>query len=152
VPRSRSARVGTDAIFACPALTVDESLSKYVPTYAYEFNDQNAPERYLQPVGFPYDAAHESEVQYLFSLQDTPFPGVLTGPRQQLAAAMKQYWTNRRSPNRRSSSRRPRTSQRCSPPTTIAAKLVRSRCVHQGTGMQALHGHKTRPVSLPRSL
>ena len=86
--------VGTDEIFACPALTVDESLSKYVPTYAYEFNDQNAPERYLAPVGFPYGAAHESEVQYLFSLANTPFPGVLTPSQQQLAAAMKQYWTN----------------------------------------------------------
>ena len=86
--------VGTDEIFACPALTVDESLSKYVPTYAYEFNDQNAPERYLAPVGFPYGAAHESEVQYLFSLQNTPFPGVLTPAQQRLAAAMKQYWTN----------------------------------------------------------
>jgi para-nitrobenzyl esterase len=86
--------VGTDEIFACPALTVDESLSKYVPTYAYEFNDRNAPERYLAPVGFPYGAAHESEVQYLFSLANTPFPGVLTGSQQQLAAAMKQYWTD----------------------------------------------------------
>jgi para-nitrobenzyl esterase len=86
--------VGTDEIFACPALTVDESLSTYVPTYAYEFNDRNAPERYLAPVGFPYGAAHESEVQYLFTLQNTPFPGVLTAPQQQLAAAMKQYWTN----------------------------------------------------------
>jgi para-nitrobenzyl esterase len=86
--------VGTDEIFACPALTADESLSKYVPTYVYEFNDQNAPERYLAPVGFPYGAAHESEVQYLFSLSNTPFPGVLTAPQQQLAAAMKQYWTH----------------------------------------------------------
>src|SRR5580692_3886111 len=86
--------VGTDEIFACPALTVDESLSKFVPTYAYEFNDQNAPERYLAPVGFPYGAAHESEVQYLFSLQNTPFPGVLTPSQERLAAAMNQYWTN----------------------------------------------------------
>jgi para-nitrobenzyl esterase len=86
--------VGTDEIFACPALTVDGSLSKYVPTYAYEFNDSNAPERYLAPVGFPYGAAHESEVQYLFSLTNTPFPGVLTAPQQQLAAAMRQYWTD----------------------------------------------------------
>ncbi|MGD0606520.1 MAG: carboxylesterase family protein [Streptosporangiaceae bacterium] len=85
--------VGTDEIFACPALTADESLSKYVPTYAYEFNDQNAPERYLAPVGFPYGAAHESEVQYLFSLANTPFPGVLTPSQQRLAAAMKRYWT-----------------------------------------------------------
>jgi para-nitrobenzyl esterase len=27
-------------------------------------------------------------------LANTPFPGVLTAPQQQLAAAMKQYWTN----------------------------------------------------------
>jgi len=27
-------------------------------------------------------------------LQNTPFPGVLTPPQQELAAAMKQYWTN----------------------------------------------------------
>jgi len=86
--------VGTDEIFACPALTADESLSKYVPTYAYEFNDQNAPERYLAPAGFPYGAAHESEVQYLFSLANTPFPGVLTPSQQRLAAAMKRYWTD----------------------------------------------------------
>jgi para-nitrobenzyl esterase len=86
--------VGTDAIFACPALTVDTSLSRYVPTYAYEFNDQNAPERYLPPVGFRYGAAHESEVQYLFSLRNTAFPGALTRQQRQLAAAMKQYWTN----------------------------------------------------------
>ncbi len=86
--------VGTDEIFACPALTVDESLSKYVPTYGYEFNDRNAPERYLAPVGFPYGAAHESEVQYLFSLANTPFPGVLTPSQQQLAVAMKEYWTD----------------------------------------------------------
>jgi para-nitrobenzyl esterase len=87
--------VGTDAIFACPALSVDQSLSKYVPTYAYEFNDENAPERYLPPVaGLPYGAAHESEVQYLFTLSNTPFPGGLTPPQQHLAAAMKTYWTN----------------------------------------------------------
>ena len=47
-----------------------------------------------RPVGFPYGAAHESEVQYLFSLSNTPFPGALTPPQQHLAAAMKQYWTN----------------------------------------------------------
>jgi para-nitrobenzyl esterase len=84
--------VGTDAIFACPALTVDQSLSKYVPVYAYEFSDETAPERYLAPVGFPYGAAHESEVQYLFSLRNAPFPGVLTPAQQYLAAAMKTDW------------------------------------------------------------
>ena len=86
--------VGTDAIFACPARTVDQALSAYVPTYAYEFNDENAPELYLPPVaGFSYGAAHASELQYLFSLP-APFPGALSPQQQQLAAAMQRNWTD----------------------------------------------------------
>jgi para-nitrobenzyl esterase len=86
--------VGTDAIFACHALTAEQSLAKYVPTYAYEFNDENAPEPFLPPVGFPYGAAHASEIQYLFQLPAGPQPGTLSGPQQRLAAAMKQDWTD----------------------------------------------------------
>ena len=86
--------VGTDAIFACPALTVDQSVSKYVPAYAYEFNDENAPERFLPPVSFPYGAAHASEIQYLFDLPTGAFPAVLTPQQQRLAAAMQQDWTS----------------------------------------------------------
>jgi para-nitrobenzyl esterase len=86
--------VGTDAIFACHALTAEESLSRYVPVYAYEFNDENAPELFLPPVGFPYGAAHASELQYLFSQTAVPHPAELTAAQQQLAAAMKQDWTN----------------------------------------------------------
>jgi len=86
--------VGTDAIFACHALTAEESLSRYVPTYAYEFNDENAPELFLQPVSFPYGAAHASELQYLFSQTAVPHPAELTAAQQQLAEAMKQDWTN----------------------------------------------------------
>ena len=86
--------LGTDAIFACPALTLDDSVSKYVPTYAYEFNDENAPELFLPPIGFPYGAAHASEIQYVFDLNVSAFPTPLSGPQQQLAAAMKVYWTN----------------------------------------------------------
>jgi para-nitrobenzyl esterase len=93
-PSLAFAAVGTDDSFACDALTADESLSKYVPTYSYEFNDENAPERYEPPAGFSYGAAHESEVQYLFDLSDTPYPGALTNQQQSLAAAMRTYWTN----------------------------------------------------------
>jgi para-nitrobenzyl esterase len=86
--------VGTDAIFACPALTVDQSLSAYVPTYAYEFNDENAPELFLPQVpGFSYGAAHASELQYLFGVR-AGFPAALSPQQQRLAAAMKRYWTN----------------------------------------------------------
>ena len=80
--------------FSCPALTVDQSLSKYVPTYSYEFADQNAPERYEPPVDFSYGASHDSEVQYLFDQTNTPFPGVLSASQQQLALTMRQDWAS----------------------------------------------------------
>jgi para-nitrobenzyl esterase len=86
--------VGTDAIFACHALTAEESLARYVPTYAYEFNDENAPELFLPPVGFPYGAAHASELPYLFSQTTVARPVSFSAAQQWLAAAMKQDWTN----------------------------------------------------------
>jgi para-nitrobenzyl esterase len=86
--------VGTDAIFACPALTAEDSLSQYTPTYAYEFNDENAPQLYLPPVGFPYGAAHESELQYLFALSNVAYPATLSAAQQRLAGSIKRYWTN----------------------------------------------------------
>lgn len=86
--------VGTDAIFACPALTIDQSVSRFVPTFAYEFNDENAPELFLPPVSFPYGAAHASEIQYLMDLPTAAFPKLLSAQQQQLAGTMKGYWTN----------------------------------------------------------
>src|SRR6516164_9077464 len=86
--------VGTDAIFACPALAIDQSVARFVPTFAYEFNDENAPELFLPPVSFPYGAAHASEIQYLMGLPTAAFPGMLSAPQRQLAAIMKGYWTN----------------------------------------------------------
>ena len=86
--------VGTDAIFACPALTIDQSVSHFVPTFAYEFNDENAPEEFLPPVSFPYGAAHASEIQYLMDLPAAAFPGTLSAAQRQLATTMKTYWTN----------------------------------------------------------
>jgi len=86
--------VGTDAIFACPALAIDQSVSRFVPTFAYEFNDENAPELFLPPVSFPYGAAHASEIQYLMDLPTAAFPTALSAPQQQLATTMKRYWTN----------------------------------------------------------
>jgi para-nitrobenzyl esterase len=86
--------VGTDAIFACPALTIDQSVSRFVPTFAYEFNDESAPEEFLPPVSFPYGAAHASEIQYLMDLPTAAFPGTLTAAQQQLATTMQGYWTN----------------------------------------------------------
>jgi para-nitrobenzyl esterase len=86
--------VGTDAIFACPALAIDQSVSQFVPAFAYEFNDENAPENFLPPVSFPYGAAHASEIQYLMDLPTAAFPGTLSAQQQQLATIMKGYWTD----------------------------------------------------------
>ena len=93
-PADALGAVGTDAIFACPALTVDQELSRFAPTFAYEFNDEHAPQRFLPPIsGFSYGAAHASEIQYLFQLNVTLFPGFFTAGQQQLAGSMQRYWT-----------------------------------------------------------
>ena len=81
--------VGTDAVFACPALTVDDAVSRFVPTFAYEFNDENAPSL-LPPVSFPTGAAHAAELQYLFRL---PVGGALSPEQERLADAMRRGWT-----------------------------------------------------------
>ena len=86
--------VGTDALFACPALSIDQSVSHFVPTFAYEFNDENAPEEFLPPVSFPYGAAHASEIQYLMDLPAATFPATFSVAQQQLATTMQGYWTN----------------------------------------------------------
>jgi para-nitrobenzyl esterase len=83
--------VGTDAIFSCPTLKLDQEMSKYVPTYAYEFNDEHAPAPYPSP-GFPYGATHASELQYLFTLPNST-PGLMSLSQRGLAALMKQEWT-----------------------------------------------------------
>jgi len=84
--------VGTDALFACPALKLDKLASKFVATFAYEFNDVDAPQRFLPPVSFPYGAAHASEIQYLFDLPTAPISGMLTAQQQKLAASIRRYW------------------------------------------------------------
>ncbi|HEY3609392.1 MAG TPA: carboxylesterase family protein [Pseudonocardiaceae bacterium] len=85
--------VGTDAIFACHALTLDQSVSRFVPTFAYEFNDENAPEPFLPPVSFPYGAAHASELPYVFNTATAPVAGGLSAAQIRLADTMQSYWT-----------------------------------------------------------
>jgi len=86
--------LGTDAIFACNARFASQQLSQFVPTFAYEFNDENAPQRFLPPVSFPYGAAHASEIQYLFGLPVTVPAPALDASQQQLSSAMIDYWTS----------------------------------------------------------
>jgi para-nitrobenzyl esterase len=87
---------GTDGIFACPERNAVMLLSKRVTTYAYEFNDENAPDLF-DPVAlatFPLGAYHFAEVQYLFDL-DERFTGTSLPPKQQaLSNSMISYWTS----------------------------------------------------------
>jgi para-nitrobenzyl esterase len=91
--------LGTDAIFACPARFADELASQFVPTYAYEFNDENAPENFLPAVSFPYGAAHASEIQYIFPIASPSGLGLnlpqapLNANQLKLSDAMVGYWT-----------------------------------------------------------
>jgi len=82
---------GTDGIFSCPARNADKSLSKFVTTYAYEFNDESAPPDIVPGVSFPLGAFHAAELQYLFFVTDDIFP--LTADQQLLSNAMISYWT-----------------------------------------------------------
>jgi para-nitrobenzyl esterase len=86
-----SALVG-DANFACTALQVDRWTSASAPTFAYEFKDDNAPQRYASPGAVAPVATHSSELQYLFDLPNAPVPGALTADQQTLAATIRAAW------------------------------------------------------------
>jgi para-nitrobenzyl esterase len=113
-------QIFTDITFTCHGLTANRLLSKFVPVYAYEFADPNAPNLFQPLIGFSYGASHASELQYLFDAKTlqgpadaaanaaSPAPGAavqpppLTAGGTQLAEEMKAYWTNfvkHRTPN-----------------------------------------------------
>jgi para-nitrobenzyl esterase len=83
----------SDANFACPALQVDRWTSARVPTFAYEFDDDTAPQIFAGP-GFPPVATHSSEIQYLFGQPNAPFAAPLNADQETLAASMRRAWAN----------------------------------------------------------
>lgn len=85
---------GTDAIFACPERNSVRLLSEYVKTYAYEFNDENAPALFPFHGSFPLEAYHSAEDPYLFDFYER-FLGVdpFSADQHQLIDSMVSYWT-----------------------------------------------------------
>ena len=83
----------SDASFACPALQVDRwTAARGLPTYAYQFNDDNAPVNIVgKSLGL---ATHGTELPYLFDQPNAPFPAVLAADQQALAAKMRAAWAN----------------------------------------------------------
>jgi para-nitrobenzyl esterase len=86
--------LGTDAIFACNARFAAQQLSRFVPTFSYEFNDPDAPQPLLPPVSFPYGAYHGAEIEYLFTVPATVPVAPFDAAQQQLSTAMIDYWTS----------------------------------------------------------
>jgi para-nitrobenzyl esterase len=91
--------LGTDAIFACTARFADELASAFVPTFAYEFNDGNAPQNFLPAVSFPYGASHAAEIQFIFPFANPSGVGLnlpqtpLSANQRLLSDKMVGYWT-----------------------------------------------------------
>jgi para-nitrobenzyl esterase len=83
----------SDANFACPALQVDRWTSERVPTFAYQFNDDTAPQIFAGP-HFPPIATHSSEIQYLFDQPNAPFAATLNADQARLAANMRRAWAH----------------------------------------------------------
>ena len=77
----------SDASFACPALQVDRwTAARGVPTYAYQFNDDNAP---VNIVGASLGlSTHGTELPYLFDQPNAPYPAMLNPDQQALAASI----------------------------------------------------------------
>lgn len=80
-----------DWAWGCTVLERDRALDRHVPTYAYEFDDADAPWfSTLKKPNFPTGAFHGSELQYLFD--DEQLPGPATSAQHQLADTMVRYW------------------------------------------------------------
>ncbi len=66
-PALAFATMFTDAVFSCTALRVDQALSKYVPVYAFEFNDPQAATLIKSPSDLPgLGSHHSSSLAYAF--------------------------------------------------------------------------------------
>ncbi|GIH15640.1 carboxylic ester hydrolase [Rugosimonospora africana] len=90
-PSEALATVWTDRAWACPAMSTDRAFAQYVPTYAYEFADEQAPWTLGGAPSFPTGAFHASELQFLFD--DEQFPGPATAAEKRLSNQMVDYWT-----------------------------------------------------------
>ncbi len=87
--------VGSDAN-VCRHPYLNNNASKYVPVYAYEFADRQAP-WYFPPFSFAHGAAHTIDIQFLFPGWHGGTLGAshkLTAQEQVLAHQLVTSWTN----------------------------------------------------------
>jgi para-nitrobenzyl esterase len=87
--------VGTDAN-VCRHPFLDNNASKFVPLYAYEFADRQAP-WYFPPLSFAHGAAHTIDIPFLFPNWHGGPLGIahnLAAPERTLASQLVAAWTN----------------------------------------------------------
>ncbi|GAB1257538.1 carboxylesterase family protein [Aurantivibrio plasticivorans] len=91
-PSDAFTALGTDFLFSCNSRTSLQLLSQHTRTYAFEFNDPNAPFTTLPFVGVPYRSAHTTEIQYLMD----PATGApaFDADQEMLSNIMQNYWTS----------------------------------------------------------
>ncbi len=98
----------SDANFASPAVQLDLWTSKWVPTFGYEFNDDNPPLRYDPPMTDTPMATHKSDWPYLFDLPDAPQQEPFSAEQQALSACMQAAWASFAASGNPSTSDQPR--------------------------------------------
>ena len=84
----------SDANFACPALQVDRWTSTRAPTFAYEFNDDTAPQRLVPPGALPADCDARVRAPVPVRPAQRARPGTLNADQQALAASMRAAWSS----------------------------------------------------------
>ena len=90
-PEIAFSTLDNDAWWACPALQMDQWLARRVPTFAYEFDDDNPPARYFPPLGV---ATHGNEIPYIFDVPDAPIQAPFSPDSAALAATMRAAWAS----------------------------------------------------------
>ena len=89
-PSLAASKVWTD-VFACLSHETAYRSSAYVPTYAYEFADENAPE-YVHDPFMASGAYHGSDLLYWFQSPVGGAPLVLNAAQKRLSDQMQRYW------------------------------------------------------------
>jgi para-nitrobenzyl esterase len=87
------ATVVTDSRFSCGALLADRLLTAHVPTFAYEFNDPNAPEFIVRDPVMPLGAFHASELPFVFQPNAAAAAALFTPAELALSNQVIRYWT-----------------------------------------------------------
>ncbi|WP_407571930.1 carboxylesterase/lipase family protein [Deinococcus altitudinis] len=94
-PALAFATMFTDGVFSCTALRVDQALSRFVPVYAFEFNDPQAATLLKAPSDLPgLGSHHSSSLAYAFQapVAGVSDPALFTPAQQALSDAFSGAW------------------------------------------------------------